>query len=263
IAAVVLPFSLAHGFRPDYLLPCYAAVAIMAAWAVDRVAQLGRAGGRPASTLRHAFAAAPVLIAAMLIAAGLLYLLGDRLPEWMQVDQPYSVSNIDRAVLTGLVPAGAIMLAAAVALSLTWRVRQLALLACAGMLGVIFIEGNFISRHARTGDGDKMVAFARDVRDTIGEDEFLVLLADKLTVELHLGRFGEVVTGADGEAHLAKINAASQPWLITCDRGLVDVGATAQSLDGRYDIKLEGVKRWFTTRPDDLGEVAVSGRDIY
>ena len=263
IAAVVVPFSLAHGFRPDYLLPCYGAVAIMAAWAVDRVAQLGARGGRLAGALRHTFAAAPVVIAASLIVMPLLYLLGDRLPAWMQLDQPYRASSVDRAVLTAMIPAGAAMLAAAVALSLKWKVRQFVLLACAGMAGVIFIEGNFISRHARTGDGDKMADFARDVRDAIGEDEFLVLMGEKLTVELHLGRFGEVVVDSTAEARLARINRAAQRWLITCDRGLVEIGASLESADGLYHIKINGVKHRFDTRPGELGEVVAEGEEAY
>jgi len=262
LLAVVIPFSLAYGFRADYLLPCYAAVAVMAAWAVDRVASLGAAGGRRVSVLRHVFAAAPVAIALTLIVLPVLYMLGNSLPEWVRLEQPYRVSPADRAVLVGLIPAGAAMLVAAVVLSLKWKVRQFILLACVGMLGVMFIEGNFITRHARRGDGDKMVAFARKVKEVVGKDDFLVLMGEKLTVELYLGRFGQVVVPLQGVSRLEQLNNSRQPWLITTDRGLVELGAAVPSLDGDYLVDIGGAKRRFAVRPEDVGQVAVVGQAV-
>ena len=73
IAAVVVPFSLAHGFRPDYLLPAYAAGALMGAWAIEEVHRRARQGGRTVSGLRHSFAAASIIICLSLIVVPAIY----------------------------------------------------------------------------------------------------------------------------------------------------------------------------------------------
>ena len=244
VLAVVVPFSLTHGFRPDYLLPCYAAAALMAAWAVEEVHRRGPAD-RLTRALRHVFAAAPVVIGALLIVVPLMYLFHEHMPRFIakNLKLPSWVPPATWWVLHGLVGLGMVVLILAVRWSLRWQLRRVAAVAVVGMLGVMFVNRNMISRHARTRDGEKMIALARAARPLVGGDEFAVNHAHKLGVELYLGRFGAWVEDVE------QLNRSTVPWLITCDRGLIELGAT--KIIERDGGKVE------VMRPRDLGEVKV------
>ncbi|MDY7009485.1 MAG: glycosyltransferase family 39 protein, partial [Planctomycetota bacterium] len=138
ILAVVVPFSLTHAFRPDYLLPCYAAVALMAAWAVEETYRLGRNAGVLTQILRHVIAAAPVVIGVALILLPLIYLYYDHMPRFIakNIRMPSAVPAPTWWVLTGLAGLGVVVLVLAVRWSLQWRVRRVAAVAVVGMLGV-------------------------------------------------------------------------------------------------------------------------------
>ncbi len=253
VLAVVVPFSLTHAFRPDYLLPCYAAVALMGAWAVEEICRRGRNAGLLTQILRHVFAAAPVIIGAVLILLPLIYLYYDHMPRFItkNIKMPSAVPAPTWWVLCGLIGLGAVVLTLAVRWSLQWRLRRVAALAVVGMLGVIFIDRHMFSRHARTRDGQKMVTLARKAKTLIGKDEFAVHRAHKLAVELYLGRFrrwAEPAGTPDRKMWTADaLNHSDVPWLITCDQGLVSLGATKIVKSGRGKIEI--------MKPEDLGLV--------
>jgi hypothetical protein len=126
------------------------------------------------------------------------------------------------------------------------------------MLGVIFIDRHMFSRHARTRDGQKMVAFAREAKPLLGDDEFAVLRAQKLAVELYLGRFGQWAQphGTSGPKRwtVDSLNNSDIPWLITCDRALIGLGATkiVKSDGGEVEIM----------SPEDLGLIEVRSKPV-
>ncbi len=253
--AVVVPFSLTHGFRPDYLLPCYAPAALMGAWAVGEIVRRGRSGGITTQILRHVFAAVPVVIGILLILLPMIYLFHDYMPGFItkNIKMPSSVPSVTWRVLCGLIALGAVVLALSVRWSLQWRLRRVAAVAVVGMLGIIFIDRHMFTRHARTGDGEKMIAFARDVKGRIGGDEFAVFRAGKLATELYLGRFGawpEPPGTPDRKRwDVQTLNRSDVRWLVTNDCGLIGLGATEIiSQDGN---KIEVMK------PGDLGVVEV------
>ena len=232
VLAVTVPFSLTHAFRPDYLLPCYAAVALMSAWAVEEICRRGRNSGLLTRILRHVIAAGPVVIGAGLILLPLIYLFYDYMPRFItkNIKMPSMVPAFTWWVLCGLIGLGIVVLTLAVRWSLQWRLRRVAALAVVGMLGVIFIDRHMFSRHARTRDGQKMVAFAREAKPLLGDDEFAVLSTHKLAVELYLGRFGQWAqphgTPDPKRWTVDSLNNSGIPWLITCDHGLIELGAT-------------------------------------
>lgn len=241
--AVVVPFSLPHAFRPDYLLPCYAAVALMAAWAVEEILRRGREGDRSVQFARHGIAAMPVLIGILLIVGSSIYLFHDHMPGFMAkiLKLPSAVPATTWWILAGLAPLGVIVLALAVRWSLRWQLRRVAAVAVVAMLGMMFLDKNMVSRHARTRDGEKMIALARRAETFIGEDAFAIHRMEKLAVELYLGRFGTKIDTVD------KLNASDAPWLLTCDRGLIELGAT--------EVVSRGGKKVECLRPGDLGRV--------
>jgi len=225
ILAVLVPFSLAHGFRPDYLLPCYAAAALMGAWAIEEIRRRRAGGGLAVRCLRHVFAAVPIVIGVGLIVIPPAYLLNDRLPSLLAgaIEVPEFMAAETPWIAAGLVPLGAAIVALAIVASLRWRIGLLAGLTVAGMLGVMFLNTHFISRHARVPDSETMIAFSRQVEPIIGRDDFAVFRAGKLCVELYLGRFGRPIRQQNELAE--RLNRLDVPWLITCDRGLVEAGA--------------------------------------
>ncbi|KPK85940.1 MAG: hypothetical protein AMJ81_02395 [Phycisphaerae bacterium SM23_33] len=249
VLGVVVPFSLTHALRPDYLLPGYAAAALMGAWGVEELGRRGPAN-RLTRTLRHVFTAAPVTIAALLMLLPLGYLFHDHMPGWIRkaLRMPSAVPPLTWWALGGLIGAGAVLLPLAVRSSLRWRLRRVALLAAVGMLGVIFLREHVISRQAVTGDGEKMVAFSRRAKTLIGRDDFAVCRAEKLAVEVYLGRFGVRAENVE------QLNGAAIPWLITCDRGLIELGATQLVNPGGKKIEM--------MKPGDLGRVEVESLPI-
>ena len=263
--AVVAPFSVSHGFRSDYLLPCYAAVALLGAWAVESVHRGGRGGGRVVGSLRHAFATVAVTVGVVTSAyAGIALLyphLAAYLPKGLRI--PPRMAPATWWILAGLIPAGLVLIVVSVWASLRWRIRRLAVLVVVGMPGVLFLHTHVMSRHAYTRDGEKMIAFARRARKLLGADEFAVFDAEKIAAEVYLGRFGlrvsdpqlQRVAGVSGpSAPVALLNRSSTPWLITCDRGLVGLGASK--------IVTEGSKKTELLLPGDLGEVRVVSQPV-
>ncbi len=255
ILAVTVPFSLTHAFRPDYLLPCYAAVALMGAWAIEEVLRRGKSGNQLTQILRHVIAAAPVVIGVGLILLPLIYLFYDYMPSFItkNIKMPSAVPAPTWWVLCSLIGLGVVVLALAVRWSLQWRLRRVAALAVVGMLGVIFIDRHMFSRHARTRDGQKMVAFAREAKPLLGNDEFAVLSTHKLAVELYFGRFGQWAqphgTPDPKRWTVDSLNNSGIPWLITCDHGLIELGAT--------EIIEQDGKKVEILKPGNLGRVEV------
>ncbi len=262
ITAVALPFSLSHGFRPDYLLPCYGALALMGGWAVDHLAGLSRER-KVASVVRHILAAGSIAVGLVLVGLSLAFLWIAHMPEWMDLEAPAALSAAKRAGLWLMVPGGIVAIWLTVRWSLRWRICPMIAVMCVTMLGVHYVEGNCLSRHARTGDGDKMIAFSQAAAPLIGDEEFAVIRADKLGVELYVGRFGEVIAYApNGEPLLDGLNASVAPLLLVTDRGLVSMGAATADENGAFLAKVDGTKRRFTTHPEDLGEVLAIGEPI-
>jgi len=266
ILGVVLPFSLAHGFRPDYLLPCYAPVAMLGAWAVVKVQRSGPGGGRTVGALRHVFAATAIVICLAVGAVAAAFQFRDALGAGVQeaLPLPEGLSPTAWRAVGALIGVGLGGVVLAVTWSLQWRLRRVAVVAIVGMIGVMFLHTHLLSRHARTGDGEAMREFARAARPIVGADEIVVQRAGKLSVELYLGRLGIRAAG------VAEIAAAPAKWLITCDRGLAGLGACRDDPNGPYRMKVtqptpEGPrtrKLRLQTSPQDFGVVRATSRRI-
>ena len=285
IVAVVLPFSLTHGFRHDYLLPCYAGGALMGGWAVEQLlrrrelAADGKAN-RLESLVRHLLAAGALAICALLVVVPLGLLLHDHMPRWVtkNLELPSIVAPQTSAVFFGLIILGAIGVALTIWTSLTWRIRALTAVSVVGMLGVMFIERHAVMRHANTGDGERLMRFGRGAAEIVGDDEFAIARGAKLGTELYIGRFGlDVIDEANLNRVLtewpAPADAAAQarrawaavtmlrdsrlPWLVTSDKSLVELGGTEVDTDGPYQVRADGRSRRFAPRPQWLGEVVL------
>ena len=256
MVGVLVPFSLVHGFRADYLAPMYPASALLGAWALLEIGRRSRAGDKLAAAMRHVFAGAVIAIG-VAAAGGAAYLAFDG-------------KNI--LYIVPLAIAGVMVVIAAVRASLTFRIGRLGALACTGMMAVCLLNMHFLAPHARTGDGDKMIAFAREAAPIIGDDDFSVLRAKKVATEIYLGRRGrrinlsptddDVSATAAAAAALAELNSSSTRWLIATDRGLVDIGAARADENSTYTVKLAGEKRRFTTLAAELGVVRATSEPI-
>jgi len=254
ILAVVVPFSIAHGFRPDYLLPCYAAVALMGAWAVHCLADAEHPRKFRLSMVRHLFAATPVIAGSLLVALPVLYFLSPHLAHPV-LAVPETVAPTTRWVLALLPAAGLVILFLAVRASLGWRIRRLAWLAVLALPGVMFIKTHVLGEQARTLDGEKMIAFARAVRPVVRDDPFAVFRAERACVPIYLGRFGRQVKSSPDLAK--ELNASDIRWLIISDRGLVEAGAASPNPAGAYRLKYAGAWYAFDPEPDRFGDVRV------
>jgi len=254
ILAMVLPFSVAHGFRPDYLLPCYAAVALMGAWAVHCLADAENPRKFRLSMVRHLFAAAPVIAGALLVALPVLYFLSPYLSHPL-IRVPSAVSALTRWALAAIPVFGIVVILLAVRASLGWRIRRLAWLAVLALPGVMFIKTHVLSEQARTLDGEKMIAFARAARPIVRDDEFAVFRVERACVPLYLGRFGRQIKSSPDLAK--ELNASDIRWLIISDRGLVEAGAALPNHDGAYRLKYAGAWYAFDPHPELLGSVRV------
>jgi hypothetical protein len=265
IAAVVIPYSLVHGFRPDYLLPCYAAVALMGGWAVDEIARRGRGSGKVTGVLRHVFAAAPVILGLTVVCMGLALFypeeatgyVGKLLGRWPKVVEsvrtwlagPEAAGPETWAMLVVAVVLGVVAPVVGVWASLKWRLRTVVAAAIVGMMGVAFLDTHFLSRHARAGDGERMLQFAREVRPLIDDEDFAVYRMEKLGTELYIGRFGRLIripgeqrpTGAASQPQgpLDALNALGETWLLTCDRGLIELGAAQLDQAGDFTLPMD------------------------
>jgi hypothetical protein len=256
-----VPFSLTHGFRPDYLLPAYGAAAMMAAWGMEVLMRRGPESGRSARAVRHLLAAAPVLIGIALVAAPLAYLLRWRLPDsWQRLlPMPAWTRPETWRVVAALVALGAGALVLSVGASLTWRLRRLAWVTVAAMLGMQYFIVHVPSRHAVRPDGEIVLAFVRQGRPILGKDPFAVAWAGTLGAELYLGRFGRMDHNGRLFAQADQLEKSDLPWLITNDWGLVAMGAAEADDRGSYECK--GVGK-FRTLPQQMGQVLLTSRPI-
>jgi len=286
IIAVVLPFSLTHGFRPDYLLPCYAGGAIMGAWAVEEVCRRGRGGGRAASAMRHLFAAVAIVLSlcVALVAAAFLYhgLLPASLAKGLKMPPVDVIRPWTWYIMPALVAAGVIGLATAILASLRWRVRTVTAVAIVGMLAVMFFDRHVLTTAAKTGDGERLVRFAMEARGKIAGESFSVYRAEKLGTEPYVGRFARRIGSADAYDELVKrgteparaaethaeqalkaLAGGKASWLVTCDRGLVELGAYRIDDHAEFKLKMDnGRKVRFRTDPDSFGTVVVQTQPI-
>ncbi len=244
VLAVVIPFSLTHAFRPDYLLPSYGALAIMGAWAVEYIARQGREAHRRLSLLRHACAAIAVLISLAIIVLPVMVLYREEIPFAIgkAFRAPAYVAAETWWVMAALPPIGLVLLLLAVRSSLKWQLRRVAAVTIVGMLGVLFMYTHFFSRHASSGVGERMRQFAHEVRPIVGDDAFAARRIEQLATELYLGRFGWRIESVE------QLNQTACTWLITCDYGLSTL--PARLLDGKPDAAWK-----IGHRPDELGEV--------
>jgi len=246
IIAVALPFSLTHGFRPDYLLPCYISVAILGASGVNRLSSMGPQDGRWASCLRHLLAFVVISVCVFAVGAPVVYLYHEYLPAYMRraIRMPFSVTPETWRILAGIAPVGLGLIAVAIRASLRWRIGTLAAVLIVGMPGVLFIDRHVISRHAWTGDGETMIEFARAAEKVVGDDAFAVCAMEKVGTELYWGRFGRRIKSL---SELKSLDADVR-WLVTCDQGLVQFGACTPDPTSRYMRNIRGKNT--NVRPD-------------
>jgi 4-amino-4-deoxy-L-arabinose transferase-like glycosyltransferase len=266
ILGVLVPFSLAHGFRPDYLLPCHAAVAMIGAWGVETVLRSRERPSLAVRIVRHAYAAVAVAACLAVVCVSAWYLYRARTEFLVETKtNPGVVLPPSWNCLYVLPPIGLMGVGVGVVASLRWRLRRVADVAMLGMLGLMLLHTHVLSRHAGTGDGEVMREFGLAARSQIGGQAFAVYRAAKLSVELYLGRLGvqaAVVTPKEqadlrsagrrlrplAELHgdrsmvlVARGGQGDPPtprWLITCDRGLCEIGAWREDPNGPYVLKV-------------------------
>ena len=261
IVAVVLPFCLSKGFRPDYLAPCYAGLALLAGWGIDHLARIGAQAGR-ASVARHIMGAAAVGGAAMLVLLPLNLAIHPYLPHEMRevIHVPEQMPAVSRAIALSLPLAGAVLLWAAIRASLRWRIPIVAGLTVLAMIGILFLDRHVHSRHATDRDGQAMKDFADMIRPIIKGDSYAICQAENACVPIYLGRFGQRIAPADAEADL---NATNCRWLVISDKGLAAAGAARIDPNGTYTYRIRRRQYRFTTQPDQFGIVrAVNSHDI-
>jgi hypothetical protein len=258
ILVVLVAFGVPHGFRPDYLLPCYPAVALLGGWAAGELAKPGRWDSLGAKHLRRICQALPFVLALGLMAIPPLYFFHDALPARLAraIPMPPRILSSTWYILAALPGLGAL-----VAVTGIWAVRRRRMgltvaAVCLGMVGILFCNCHLFSRHARTGDGDVMVSFARQVGPVVNSEPVALYCAGKFGLDAYLGRFHTQLPYR-GPAALGAINQATFDWLIVSDFGLVQLGAAEQTAAGAYRVKKARRKYYFQPRPQDLGEVAV------
>ncbi len=286
IFGLVIPYSFSHGFRPDYLLPCYGAVALMGGWAIEQVHRRGAVGGKVVQVLRHLFAAVPLAIGLAVICFASVFLFQIPVPKSMDklFGEVETVRPESWWMLWTAVIAAAAMMATAVWASLRWNIRAIAAASVVVMLCMLFVDDHFMSRHAKTADGDHMVQFGREARKLLGRDDFAVYRMEKLCTEIYIGRFGkrieyptsipagESVLNGKTPPELARpletLNAFSGRWLITCDRGLLELGVGVPDANGEVILEIEkakhqaGEKRTYRVRPEELGKVRITSDPV-
>jgi 4-amino-4-deoxy-L-arabinose transferase-like glycosyltransferase len=259
IAVTVLAFAIPSGFRPDYLLPCYPAVALLAGWATVELARPERYAGRVGKHLRRIVQATGFALAGAIIVIPLCYFFAGLLPGELgeKLPGPERIAPATWIVL-GILPVAG--LAGLIVNILAVRRKRLlvtgwVIVLCS--LGVLSLYSHLWSRSARTGDGEVMQQFAAKVAAEIGDEPFLTLSSEKMGTEVYLRRFGVPATGY-GANRANPFGAPQVDWLVITDHGLLSVGAyrpTDQA--GQYKVRLDGVKHRFEMVPESLGEVRV------
>jgi 4-amino-4-deoxy-L-arabinose transferase-like glycosyltransferase len=262
VAALVLPFSLSRGFRPDYLAPCYAGLALLAAWGIDQLAQLGPRRWQW-SLSRHVMAAAPIGCAAALICLPVYLVVAPHLPHGLR--RVFHTSDELPAAMWTIIYclplAGVALLRAAIRASLRWKIATLAVLATIAMVGLMFLNGHVLSRHAAWRDGETMNDFATMVRPIIGDEPYAICQAEESCVPDWLGRFGHRLVTPKNIAQ--ELNDANYRWLVISERGLVASGAAVADPKGSYDYCILNRRFRFSTSPEQFGVVrAVSKHEI-
>jgi 4-amino-4-deoxy-L-arabinose transferase-like glycosyltransferase len=255
VVAVVACFSMTHGFRPVYLLPSYGGVALLAGWAVNEWVR--RAASAPAglSLARHCFAGATIL--ALLTTAGLaaLFLFHAYLPGAVRNLRPIpSVSAAYVSVIVGLLLAfGVLGVAWAVRASLRGRVYHLVVLALLAAVGLIFLVSHIYSRNAVEPQGEEIIAFAREVKSTIGREGVVFCDVQYIGMPLYLGRLGPRFEASHKLPD--ELGGSGARWLVISERGLLAAGAGQMSDTGSYQFyNGQGPSR-FEPQPDQLGTV--------
>ncbi len=254
---VMIAFGIPAGFRPDYLLPCYPAAALLAGWAVMELSRPERYAAGVGVHLARICRLVPFVPAAgvILIAAG--YLFAGESPSWLP--EPARIAGSTWYLLAIVLAGGIVAVILAVGGAVRKHMGLSVAAACVAMLGMLFCYTHFFRRQARYGDGDTICRFARRVSAVIGDDDFVMYGADKTGLEAYLGRFGRRAGGL-GTAGLLE---GGERWLLTTDRGLLGLGAYRKDPAGPYEIELHTGDRRFRTRPGELGTVrAASDRPL-
>ena len=251
IVTVLVAFAIPAGYRPDYLLPCYPAVALLAGWVCVELVKPARWNSQAGKHLRRIIQATPFVIAAGCIGIPLLYLFGAGRWDWLIA--PAWPTSLTWDALAVLPTVGFALVGLSV-----WAVRRrsmklLVAATCVGMMGVLFCNGHLFSRQARYGDGQVTQRFAQAASPLVGQDDYMVYFAQKMGFPAYHGSFGRIPTGRGEQALIG----APERWLITTDCGLLYLGAYREIPKGRYVIKIDGKKRRFQPRPQDLGLVYV------
>lgn len=275
ILAVVIPFSLTHGFRPDYLLPCYGAVAMIGAVGIEHVQRLGKSLKR-AVVLHHLYAAAAVALGVIACGLGLTALAPHCLPESLAkalYPAPLHLTDDTVVLLACTVGLGLAVVIGAIWASLLDRMFVVAILAIVATVCILFVYQHVLSRHARTCDGETTIAFARKAGKLVGGDPFAVARCEKIGTELYWGRMARLTLvsqqpGTDRtdrfrtkDNWLDAVRSGQVRWVITCDAGLVRLGRARQSAEGRYILRTETGKVRLRTLPESLGRVEPLGLD--
>ena len=299
VAGVVGPFCVPHGFRVDYLFPCFAGWALMAGWAVEALRlRMARACSSRLSAIRHVFGAVvvgltlAVLLPSLWYAARFAGLLPQALADVLPMPDRARPETVWVACLLPLPALAALVVG--VRASLRRQVRLVAGLAIAAMPGVMFLDTHLWTLAARTGDGDRLRSFARRAGRIVGSDRFAVCDASKCCFEIYLGRLDAhfatgrtaraLLTGdpagedriraylghtgvlLDGEPELARPHLDELRrlrWLIASDRGLIAMGAHRRDDRGAFAVWDGDTRVRYASRPAQVGSVrAVTDKPI-
>jgi len=256
IITVVTAFAIPSGFRPDYLLPCYPAAAILAGWVVVEIGK----DERWQSGLRHLRRICqftPVVLAAGCIAVPVIYLFGYGTLKWIP-----SVAVIKSSTWYILTMFPVVGLLSMILVIISFRKRSVllaAMAAIAAMPGILFFNSHLFCRQARYGDGDVMVHFAEQASDVVRKDPFIIYRSEAMGFQAYHGRLGRIATGLGTK----DIERGGEKWLVTTDRGLLELGAYKEitSSAGKagtcYKVRIKGTRRKFITYPEEIGKVRV------
>jgi hypothetical protein len=233
-----------------------------------------KAPGLLTNATRHLFAAAPIILGVIVAGAGVIYFLHDAMPGLARRNLPIpeALARESWGLLGCAAAFGALGAAGAVWASLRKGIAGIAAAAVVVMLGLHFEGTHFFSRHARDGDGEKMLAFARTARAEIGGDGFAVFKMEKLCAEPYVGRFGQRIRSrwddpnrnddARDGTWLLEDGNSSVRWLMTCDRGLIELGAAGRDEQGDFTVPIDGKATRFRTLPWELGAVRHVGGSV-